>query len=184
MPRFGTVKRQYPRVEVLRGFNPNEPFTLTQAYPVADGVTILSGQVISKSWNAALGQYEWVLGWTAGIPFIAYNDDQDADVLEAGKLPGLSSAGQFEIQTAFWKDADEANLVVDAPVGPDGTTGNIKVVALEDGTPIMGHVTRNHGVLDLGPTGSGNNGKNSNAVNLKVVSFQTAYAPNSADAIE
>lgn len=180
MPQFGTVKRQYPRVEVLRGFNPNEPFTLTQAYPVADGVTILSGQVISKSWNAALGQYEWVLGWTAGVPFIAYNDDQDKDVLEAGTLPGLSSAGQFEIQTAFWKAADEALFVVDTPVCPDGVTGNIKVATANDGVPVLGYVTRNHGPLDLGPTGSGNNGHNSNAVHLEVVSFQTAFDPNPA----
>ena len=55
MPTFGTVKRQYPRVEVLRGYNPNETQQLSQAYPVADGVTILSGQIISKNWNAGRG---------------------------------------------------------------------------------------------------------------------------------
>jgi len=182
MPTFGTVKRQYPRVEVLRGYNPNETQQLSQAYPVTDGVTILSGQVISKNWNAGRGQYEWVLGWTAGIPFIAINDSADADIVEAGKLPALSSVGEYEIQTPFYKIADAANLTVDVPVGPDGVTGNIKVVALKDGVPIIGYVTRNQGPKDLGPTGAGNNGSNSNAVvtNLKVVSFQTSYNPNPA----
>lgn len=170
---------------MLRGFNPNEPHTLTQAFPVKDGVTILSGQVVSLEWNGTLSQYEWTLGWQAGrLPYIAYNDSQDEDVLEADKLPALSSLGQFEIQTAFWKDADEASFVVDVPVGPDGTTGDIKVATLESGEPIMGYVTRIHGAEDLGPTGEGNNGQNSSAevVNLKVVTFVTAYRANTADA--
>ena len=188
MPRFGTVKRQYPRVEVLRGFNPNEPFTLSAAYPVADGVTIQSGQVISLANNPdGDGLTKWILGWVAGIPYIAYNDwnestGKDEDVLEAGKLPGLSCLGQYEIQTAFWKEADEASFVPGTPVSPDGVTGDIKVGALESGVPIMGYVTRNRGALNLGPTGAGNNGVNSAAVNLDVVTFETAYAPNSADA--
>jgi len=183
MPRFGTVKRQNPRVEVLRGFNPNEPFTLTQAYPVADGVTIQSGQVISLAHDPdGDGLDKWILGWVSGIPYIAYNDwnvttGKDEDVLEAGKLPGLSSTGQFEIQTAFFS-GDEADFVPGAPVGPDAATGDIKVTTVGSAVPIMGYVTRNRGALNLGPTGAGNNGVNSAAVNLDVVSFETAYSPN------
>ena len=183
MPRFGTVKRQNPRVEVLRGFNPNEPFTLTQAYPVADGVTIQSGQVISLAHDPdGDGLDKWILGWVSGIPDIAYNDwnvttGKDEDVLEAGKLPGLSSTGQFEIQTAFFS-GDEADFVPGAPVGPDAATGDIKVTTVGSAVPIMGYVTRNRGALNLGPTGAGNNGVNSAAVNLDVVSFETAYSPN------
>ena len=199
MPRFGTVKRQYPRVEVLRGYNPNEPFTLSAAYPVADGVDILSGQVVSRHWNSAKGIYEWVKGWvTPEVPYIAINDwvngvgaglGSDADVMEAGKLPALSCAGQFEIQTAFWSDGAGAvqdatagaNFVAGAAVQPDGVTGCIKVGSTA-GTPIIGYLTRNHGPLYLGPTGSGNNGVNSSAVaaNLYVVSFDTAYDRNPA----
>ena len=188
-------------MEVLRGFNPNEPQTLTQAYPVADGVTVLSGQVVSLVYDDAyVGKHKWVLGWTAGIPYIAINDwapstglGADADVMEAGKLPALSSAGQFEIQTPFWANSADAlqtggggDFVIDAPVGPAAKTGYIKVVALESGIPIMGYVTRHRGPLFLGPTGEGNNGVNSSAVaaNLHVVTFQTAYAPNTGDAIE
>lgn len=185
MPRFGTQKRQYPRVEVLRGFNPNEPFTLTQAYPVKDGVNILSGQVISLANDPdGDGLDKWILGWVSGIPYIAYNDwnvttGKDEDVLEAGKLPGLSSTGQFEIQTAFFS-GDEAGFVPGAPVGPDAVSGDIKVTTVKSGVPIMGYVTRNRGAKNLGPTGSGNNGVNSSAENLDVVSFETAYAPNAA----
>lgn len=197
MPRFGTVKRQYPRVEVLRGYNPNEPFTLSAAYPVADGVTILSGMVCSLQYNVdADGLTKWVKGWAAGIPYIAINDwnpdtQKDEDVFEAGKLPALSCAGQYEIQTPFWADSSNAiqtgggaEFVEDAPVGPASTSGALKVVALESGIPIMGYVTRQRGPKNLGPTGAGNNGVNSSAevAKLLVVSFQTAYAPNTADA--
>lgn len=206
MPRFGTVKRQYPLVRVLRGYDPMEPHVLSQAYPVADGVTVLSGQVVSLVYDTAYeGDHKWVLGWTAGIPYIAINDwvpgvgtglGSDADVMEAGKLPALSSAGQFEIQTPFWADSSNAlqtgggaEFVLDAPVGPAGTSGSIKVVALESGIPIMGYVTRNRGPLSLGNKVEGgitypNSGVNSSAIaaNSTVVTFQTAYAPNSADA--
>jgi hypothetical protein len=170
MPRYGTIMRQYPRLEVLRGFNPNEPHTFTQAYPVQANVVILSGQVVSAVWNAGTSIYEWQLGWTAGlIPFTALNDSGDADVVEAGNLVALSSAGQFELQTAFWKAGDTFN--VDTPVGPDGVTGNIKAATLGDGNPIMGYITRNHGPLSLV-------GINSNAVNLSVVSYQTNFSLN------
>jgi len=196
MPRFGTVKRQYPRVEVLRGFNPNEPHQLSQAFPVADGVSVLSGQVISLVADSAYeGGHKWVLGWTAGIPYIAINDwipsvgqGSDADVMEAGKLVGLSSAGQFEIQTPFWASSADVlqasaaagDFAVDTPVGPAGTTGSIKKTTVGSGVPIIGYVTRNNSAVYLGPTGAGNNGHNSSAVaaNLYVVSFQTAYSPN------
>jgi hypothetical protein len=203
MPRFGTIKRLYPKVEVLRGFNPNEPHQFSRAIPVAIDTTgsqqsnanygknilIYSGQVISQSWNSVLGAYEWVLGWTAGIPYIALQDSFQEDVLEAGNLVGLSCAGQFEIETAFWSDGSGglqtgggAAFVVDAILSPDGTSGYIQVGTIGSGDPIIGYVTRNHGPRFLGPTGSGNNGTNSSAVvaNEYVVSFQTAYAPNPA----
>jgi len=190
---------------VLRGFNPNEPHQLSQAYPVADGVDILSGMVISLVADSTYeGGHKWVKGWTAGIPYIAINDwvngvgaglGSDADVMEAGKLVGLSSAGQYEIQTPFWAKSDgtlqdaasRGDFVVDAPVGPATTTGYLKVTTLKSGVPIMGYVTRSNGAQYLGPTAvagesAGNNGHNSSAVaaNLHVVTFQTAYSPNPA----
>lgn len=188
---------------MLRGFNPNEPHQLSQAYPVADGVSILSGMVISLVADSTYeGGHKWVKGWTAGIPYIAINDwvpsvglGSDADVMEAGKLVGLSSTGQFEIQTPFWASAagvlqeaaSRGDFVVDAPVGPATDTGYLKVTTVKSGVPIMGYVTRSNGAQYLGPTAvagesAGNNGHNSSAVaaNLYVVTFQTAYAPNAA----
>jgi len=188
MPQIGTYKRVKPRVRVLRGFNPQEPFTLSQGAPVASGVTILSGQVISLAWNAAASQYEWVLGVPAAAvgatPYISLNDSIDYDVVEAGKLPGLSSAGQFEIQTPHFKSADANGFVVDAPVTYDGETGNIKlwVAPVEGvaGAPIIGFVTRHNGPVTLSSVGSGspatggNNGVDSSALSpIQVVTFTT-----------
>ena len=104
MPTFGHLKRDFPRLEVLRGFDPNEPRTQTAAYRVKSGQTILSGMVVTPTWNAADNVYEWTVGMeSATAPvYFALQDSADADVLEAGNLVGLSCAGQFELQTAFY----------------------------------------------------------------------------------
>jgi len=49
MPTFGIVMRVKPWLVVLRGFDPNQPYSKTQAYPVkASEVSLLkSGMVIS-----------------------------------------------------------------------------------------------------------------------------------------
>jgi len=174
MPQFNTYKRQYPRVEVLRGFDPNEPFTRTVAAPVKSGVTILSGQVISLLWNGTTLQYEWILGVDTGnnagaTPHIALSDSADYDVLEAGNLNGLSCAGQFEIETAFFKANDTYNI--DVPLTYDGVTGNVKATTVAGdaaGAPILGFVTRNHGLKSLV-------GINSNCVHTDVISFNTKF---------
>jgi hypothetical protein len=190
MPRYGTIKRLYPRVEVLRGFDPNEPKTFTQAFPVSasgspsivvDGaiipsILIYSGQVISATWNSGDGQYEWQLGWTSGsIPYIALNDSTDRDVLEAGNLVALSCAGKFEIQTPFITGLNGlagslGTLTIDVPLTPDGTSGNLKPATGLSGVPIVGYVTRNNGPLSLV-------GTNSNCTNTNVVSFATNLVP-------
>ncbi len=61
-PRYGTVNRSKPVLQILRGWNPNEPTTNYVAYRVASGVTIKSGQVISAIKNDADDVYEWVTG--------------------------------------------------------------------------------------------------------------------------
>ena len=189
MPQYGTIKRTLPRIGVLRGFNPQEPFQLSQAAPVASGVTIKSGQVISLAWNGTLSQYEWVLGvaTTGATPYFALNDSTDYDVVEAGKLPGLSSAGKFEIRTPYYKAADASGFVVDAPITFDGVTGNIKLWTLPGttaaaGAAIIGFVSRNHGVETLSSVGAGspaiggNNGVDSSAVSpITTVTFTTNY---------
>lgn len=155
MPQFGTIKRAKPRVRVLRGFNPNEPHSLTQTAPVsslnangdANTAGIKSGQVMTLGYVSANSRYEWQLGWVAGrVPYIAYNDSTDEDVIEAGNMPGLSSAGQFEIATPYFKSADENSLDNNVLITPDGVSGNVKVAGAEE--LVMGIVTRSPSTAD------------------------------------
>ena len=165
MPTYGTIKRSYPRGVVLRGYDPNEPKTLTQAFPVKDGVVVKSGQTISLAWSATNSQYEWVLGATApATPYIALEDSTDEDVIEAGKLPALSCAGQFEIQTPYYNATGA--YIVDTPLTYDGVTGSVKAAGAGD--PVVGFVTRIHGPVSL-------KGHNSSAVNLNVIIFSTGF---------
>lgn len=145
MPRSGLVNtRLKPRVTVLRGFDPNAPMTLTQSLPAYTGVSsstgIYSGQLISSAWDSAKNQHCWVLGMTGSVntPYIALQDIADQDVAEAGKLTGLSCAGQFEIQTAYYTGA---NIAVGSIVVPSSTTGSI-APSSGTGQLILGSITR------------------------------------------
>jgi len=173
---IGIYTRAYPRVRVLRGWNPNEPQTLTQSLPVADGVTILSGQAISPKWNSVTSQNEWVLGLDSGATtlYVAVKDSADLDVVSAGTLPALSCAGKFELQTAFYDSRSTFNEGVF--VTADGVTGNFKAVAATTTTDnIYGVVTRIHGISDLGPAGSN---EVSGVTNTTVLTFTTLFVPN------
>jgi hypothetical protein len=145
MPRSGLVNtRLKPRVTVLRGFDPNAPMTLTQSLPAYTGVSsstgIYSGQLISSAWDSAKNQHCWVLGMTGSVntPYIALQDIADQDVSEAGKLTGLSCAGQFEIQTAYYTGS---NIAVGSIVVPSSTTGSI-APSSATGQLILGSITR------------------------------------------
>jgi len=167
MPRFGTITRQYPRVVVVRGFNPNEPHTMSSSVPVKSAVVIKSGQVVSKEWVSANNQYEWVLGVSDvnAIPHIAYNDSVDEDVVESGTLPALSALGEFEIQTAFYKAGDTYNDGV--ALTYDGVTGNLKAAA--GGDNVIGFVSRIHGPVVV-------SGTNSNVpAGAAVIQFTTGF---------
>jgi hypothetical protein len=163
-----------PRINVLRGFEPERSNTFTERAPVKAGQTILSGQIISLEWVAGNSRYEWVLGAAVGeTPFVAFQNSADGDVVSAEQLVGLSCAGQFEIETGFITDIGgvgiEDTFVVDAPVTYDAATGNITVATTGD--EIIGRITRNKGYLDKGALGI-----NSSAVDGRVVSFATNYA--------
>jgi hypothetical protein len=142
MPRSGLVNtRLKPRVTVLRGFDPNAPMTLTQSFPVKSGQTVLSGQLIYASWETSANQYAWSIGATAGTtPYIALQDGADQDVSEAGKLTGLSCAGQFEIQTAYFTGGATA-LVGTIVVPSSSITGSIAPTSAT-GQIILGMITR------------------------------------------
>ena len=157
MPQSGLINtRTKPRVTVLRGFDPNAPMTMTQSLPVAVSSGLgttgqKSGQVISSTWDPALGSYAWVLGLTGAAltagsnkvskntPFIALQDAADEDVIEAGKLTGLSCAGQFEIQTAYYTSG---TYYVGSQLKADASTlGNVTLVSAT-GDIVIGQVTR------------------------------------------
>jgi len=169
---YGTVQRVHPRVRVLRGYNPNEPQTLTQSLPVATAVTILSGQVISPKWNSVTSQNEWVLGKdsAATLVYIALKDSADLDVLSAGTLPALSCAGKFEIQTPFYKTGDTYNEGVFLTA--DGVTGDLKATTAVSINDIYGVVTRQHGVTSIAAEDSGFSGA------ATVLIFTTLFVPN------
>lgn len=183
MENYGPIsQRLKPRVEVPRGYQPENFNAQMARYPVAEGELIQSGQHITPKWNAAADRYEWVIGVDGSTleHYIALEDYNDPDVLQAGVLPALSCAGQYEIQTPYFK-TDDTYLVGDK-VTYDAGTGNIKKFSgLVGSTDILGVVTRRvQSVL----------GKNSNVkpftlVNgervdnpgLNVLTFRTAFTP-------
>lgn len=194
MPLHGQLKRTNARVEVLRGYNPNEPQTLTQSHPVASGVTVKSGQVVYLKWNSTAARYEWKLGCEDGkVPYIALQDwdtsgttglgsfGYDPDVIEAGKLTGLSCAGKFEIQTPYFYASD--TYPMDAPLtyvpnnGSDVATGSGALGSLRRaaaGEPVVGYVSRTSG--QNSPTDL--SGVNSHVTNKDVITFTTNFDNN------
>lgn len=171
----GTITRTYPRVRVLRGYNPMEPQTLTRSLPVADGVTILSGQFISPKWNSSASQYEWALGLDSGTTegFIALKDSADTDVVSAGTLPALSCVGKFEIQTPFYKDGDTYNS--GTYLTADGVTGDLKAATLTGTAHIFGIVTNIRGVVDIAAEDS--SAVRDNTGKVTVLQFTTHFQP-------
>lgn len=186
MPRSGYIKRTNPRVTVLRGYDPNEPTTFTQTHPVASGVTIESGMIVFLEWDGS-SQYEWVIApaldidnadgrGVVAVPYVALQDwdaaagagqGYDPDVTEAGKLTGLSTAGQFEIQTAHY---DSGTYTLGEEVAAKGSLGNIKVAAANDF--ILGQVSRTLG--QSSPISL--DGVNSGVVNKNVITYVTNWS--------
>lgn len=146
------TNRTKPRVQILRGWDLVSTSTLHQVHPVKAGEAIKSGMVISRKWNSDLGRYEWVKGIGTfdgtAVPaaFIAFQDANEADVVAADGLTGISISGDYEIQTGYFEDG---TYNVDALLTYNGTTGNVKIA--EAGDPIIGRVTRIRGAKKLNP---------------------------------
>jgi hypothetical protein len=84
----------------FQGFDPNQPFSKTQAYPVkADQVNVIkSGMVITAIPVSGGGpdEFEWIIGWAGGrIPCLALHDGNQYDVVSATSLVGYSCLGEF-----------------------------------------------------------------------------------------
>jgi hypothetical protein len=136
---FGEYRRTKPRINVKRGFAGNEPQSITLSAPPRDGDgTIKSGMLItiepaSGKWIPSI-----LPGSAAGlsvsgnafgpdavntIPYFAFADDTDTDVKSSGLLLGLSSTGEFELQTGFFDNTQ--TYAIGTPLIKSATPGNL-----------------------------------------------------------
>lgn len=169
---YGHYKRAKRRVNVLRGFDGSDPTTFTHNAPVADGVTIYSGQVVSLDSNG-----EWVLGATKGkVPYIALSDSVDTDVSSSGLLPALSCAGKFEIETAWYASGvyTDNTVIVAATGGDAGKIAAQATPSTSASTDILGIATRG-GLKDL--NGGPGPKIDSQAEDANIVTFVTNWVP-------
>lgn len=185
MPGIGFYQRAKPMLQILRGDNPNDPDHLSESAPVKSGETILSGMCISL--ELVSGDWQWVKGWVAGrVPHFARQDGATPDSLEADKLTGLSSMGQFRLRTGYYKTGDLSPLAWTAgtAIKPDGTTGNITLSDGTAGNAVCGRLTSAmNGILNIGPTtvnGVWVGGENTEALDSNVVEFDTGWNPQAA----
>jgi len=169
MPNTGTYQRNKPRIQVVKGFDPqNTAKSLIRSAPVKSGETILSGQVCSLVDVA--GSLQFIRGYDAvnskGRPYFAYGDSTDTDVLDAEKLAAFNPGEDLVIETPYFKAAD--TYAEGTPVTVDGTTGDIK--AATAGTQIVGHCEG--GVKDVAATNN-----TSIPANSKVLRIKLTYIP-------
>jgi len=172
------TNRTKPRVQILRGWDLVSTSTLHQVHAVKAGQEdIKSGMIISRVWNGTLGRYEWTKGVTANglatpVPYIAFQDATEADVVAAEGLTGISISGDYEIQTGYFKTGETYNA--DVLLTFDGTTGGVKPAA--EGNYVIGRVTRNQGVKSLNPAGVALFYENSETTpaNSSVITFETS----------
>jgi hypothetical protein len=166
---YGTYKRAFPRIIVLRNNWGNETSGIsTTAVPKTDEA-IKSGMVISQDTNG-----EWVKGAAAGkCPYFAVQDQSDTDVLSCGKLTGLSCAGDYEIQTGYFDTND--TFVVNSPLVA-GTSGLAGYVDL--GGSMLAAVTLIGFVIDPGEVDLGETCTSATATS--VLTLKTMWRPASA----
>jgi hypothetical protein len=97
---------------------------------------------------------EWVKGAPAGkMPYIAYHDQTDTDVKSSGLLLGLSCAGNFEIETGYFKSDDTFATNSPLKAGTSGQVGNVVLGALDGSADLIGFATRG-GLQDTTKTNS------------------------------
>lgn len=175
---LGTYKREYPRGYVMRGWDPQNPTTLSSALPVvkdAQGMPdeIQPGMIISTN---AEGN-----AWKLGAPatdnaLIAFAQDgvERWDVMAADSLVGLLCSGKFRFATPFFarlkKSGGAAVYTAGTPLtycadgeketvktGVSATTGALVGVErslagfirpAESGDKVIGYVAETHNGLN------------------------------------
>lgn len=127
---LGTYKREYPRGYVMRGWDPQNPTTLSSALPVNKDVEgkpdeIQPGMIISPDSTGT----KWVLGvptdaTAASKNRVAFAQDgvERWDVMAADSLVGLLCSGKFRFATPFFarytKDTSTADSTDESPGTP------------------------------------------------------------------
>lgn len=161
---FGEYRRGQPRLRVRKGYEGNETRGLQYSAPPGLGVTILSGQVVYLDANGY-----WQLATSAlangRTPYMALQDSVDTDVLSSGLLTGLSCAGQYVFETAYFVMTDgnfqgnELPLVISATVPGALTLASISApgggTAWDSPNDIVG-LTAMSGLEQLGPSTDAN----------------------------
>jgi len=183
----GPVLRARPRANVLRGYAGNEPQSLSRSAGLAASQTILSGQAIVLNASNL-----WVLADDVdshSVVYIAMHDantdasanlvyaNTDTDALSSGKVLGLSTMGDYEIETGYYTTSPTPT--VDDWLGVDaGTAGNLIVVDPTSASAAVDIVGRVTGVVDLAISGQGGatpNPEDSSASTLTVIQFETGF---------
>jgi hypothetical protein len=147
------TNRTKPRVQILRGWDLVSTSTLHQVHAVKAGQEdIKSGMIISRVWNNTLSRYEWTKGVTANglltpVPYIAFQDATEADVVASEGLTGISISGDYEIQTGYYSSG---TYNADVLLTFDADTGNVKPAV--EGSYVIGRVTSIRGPKQLNPT--------------------------------
>lgn len=103
---FGYYQALYPKGQVLRGWDPQNPTKQTTALPVtkvgSKPELIYSGQIISSTADGK---------WTKGVPTsatkfalaFAQDSSHDFNVINAGTLVGLSLTDSYTFATPFFR---------------------------------------------------------------------------------
>ena len=146
----GTIKRDKPVLQILRGNAAGESSMLSASHPVAGAAEVLSGMVIHPAWNSTTGIYEWLLGMgtTNGDAYFATADCDSYDVQSSGKLTGLSSSGGYELATGYY-DSGKTYKVGDLLTA---TTAGLVTLA-ESNDLVIGRVSRQLPAEDPTTTG-------------------------------
>jgi hypothetical protein len=135
----------------------------------------------------SLSSGAWVLGCAAGAePYIAFADSTDTDVISAGLLVGLSCAGQFEIETAYF---DNTQAYVEGSPLIAGTSGSTPAAsttnaAIQNGAFLgnltLGTLSTAENTLGFASNGGRQNfsaiATNGSAVNSEATSFSSTNA--------
>ncbi len=178
-----------PLLRIVRGVTPEQSKGRHESAPVAADETIYSGHVMYKVWNGTTGKFEWTKGgpatWGTGavagdapLLYWAYVDAVKEDVVAANSLVGLPCSGDYVLSTPYFTGT-AANFIDGAYITYDGNTGSVKLITGFEtaNEPIIGQVVRIHGAADVSAFDI-----SGGLADQDVVTFQTLFLPNLADA--